>query len=97
MTITRLDSGNLAITSEPEEREEIRSMMNQKGITPLGAEVRFINQVLRFRFVFPEQVGALTDAPLMTDGQNVYGYMNYQIRSFMEELANGQEVIFQKG
>ncbi len=97
MTITRLDNGNLQITAAREERPVIAAMTKEKGLTPLGVETRFINRVLRFRAVRPEDVGALTDAPLMTDGKNVYGYMDYQVKSFMDELAAGNEIVFQKG
>lgn len=45
----------------------------------------------------PEQMGALTDAPLIYDGENVYGYMNYQILNFLDELCEGNEIEWQKG
>lgn len=45
----------------------------------------------------PEDCGALTSAPLITDGKDVWGYMDYQVKSFLEELANGREILWLKG
>lgn len=45
----------------------------------------------------PENVGALTSAPLVTDGVNVWGFMDYQLVSFLTELAEGKTVEWQNG
>ena len=52
---------------------------------------------LRFRPIKPEDCGALTSAPLITDGKDVWGYMDYQVKSFLTELAEGREVVWPKG
>ena len=61
----------------------------------------FIKEVLSpmgYHQIQPEDCGALTSAPLIIDSaQNVYGYMNYAIMSFLEELRDGNTVIWQKG
>jgi len=45
----------------------------------------------------PEEVGALTSAPIISDGKNVWGYMNYAISNFLEELSVGKSITWQKG
>lgn len=45
----------------------------------------------------PEEVGALTSAPIISDGNNVYGYMDYQLNNFLELLAEGKTIVWQKG
>ena len=45
----------------------------------------------------PEDCGALTSAPLITDGKDVWGYMEYQVQSFLKELLDGKTITWQKG
>lgn len=65
-------------------------IINSLGGDPMGDGISYTQ-------VTPEEIGALTDAPIITDGTYFYGYMDYQIKSFMEELAQGRSVIWQKG
>lgn len=88
-------SGNLIMNPEPGDREFMRRRraklctanienwwLRKQGLAPIK----------------PESVGALTSAPLIIgpDGK-VYGYMEYQVRSFLEELAAGRPVVWIKG
>lgn len=53
-------------------------------------------------WIFPEEIGALTDAPILgnrdDDGEptSVWWYPQYQVRSPQEDLAEDGQVIFQK-
>lgn len=53
--------------------------------------------LVHFKAIKPEDCGALTSAPLITDGKDVWGYMDYQVKSFLTELAEGREIVWQKG
>ena len=105
MTITILPNGNLTMTANVRTRETIKQLREQ-STSEISAESLFISEVLdgyareqgmTFEQVAPEEVGALTSAPIISDGENVYGYMSYQVSNFLEELANGGTAIWQKG
>ena len=75
-----------------------------KSIGELGtsaSENRFIAEFLKpygYTQIKPEDCGALTDAPLITDGKgNVWGFMNYQVQAFLIELVAGNTILWQKG
>lgn len=47
--------------------------------------------------VYPENIGALTDSPMITDSLNNYWWFpDYQVRDEFKELAEGGEIIFIK-
>ena len=98
MTIKALNNGNLQISAGNElERRAIARMRNKETYK---AESRFIKRFLGkygYKQTKPEYVGALTDAPLIEKNKEVYGYMDYQVSSFIEKLAAGEAVIWQKG
>jgi len=56
-----------------------------------------------FEWIAPEEVGALTDAPLLGyKDENekvieVYGHMNYCIKSLLEELFVKEEIRLDRG
>lgn len=61
-------------------------------------EAAFLAYLLpRYQQTAPCSVGCLTSAPLLTDGTNVWGFMDYQVTSFLTELAEGKNVIWKKG
>lgn len=63
-------------------------------------ELIFIRLWLRpmgYTEIKPEDCGALTSAPLITDGKDVWGYMDYQVKSFLEELLDWKTITWQKG
>ena len=65
-----------------------------------AAESKFIDNVLApmgYWEITPDDCGALTSAPLITNGSEVWGFMDYQVTSFLQELAAGKVVKFQKG
>lgn len=88
----------LEMTADHLERDDIARLISEFD-SPLTAESFFIAEFLdgEFEQVAPEEVGALTSAPLISDGETVYGYMDYQVHSLLEELRDGKTVRWQAG
>ncbi len=104
MNVTTNQSGDLVMAlSKHRERGFIVQMReSNKRLHPdlrLNGNAAFLAQFLQpmYQQTSPSSVGALTDAPLITDGVCVWGFMDYQIKSFLEELEDGNEVLWQKG
>ena len=103
MNIKLLLNGNLEMSCT--NKKEQRALKKEFGFsatsaTSIGAEGSFIRKILEpmgYHSTLPEEHGYLTSAPLITNGKDVWGYMDYQVRSFIEELINGNKIIWQKG
>ena len=104
MNIKTLPNGNLEMTADVNEREDIKDLLRTSS-SPLQAEAFFIDDFLFdpmgdgkiYEQVAPESCNALTDATLITDGKDVWGDMQYMVQSFLETLANGGTVTWTKG
>lgn len=98
MNITTMPNGNLRMRCDDvNERADIREM-REKCSSVISAEGQFICDLLPgFTQVQPEDVGALTSAPLIQKGDDVWGFMDYQILDLLEELSSGNEVRWIKG
>jgi hypothetical protein len=97
MTITKLPNGNLKMVASHPDRYRIR---NRYQPYTIQTEQRFINVFLLqegFTPIKPEACGALTDAPLITDGKDVWGFMDYAVRSFLADLESTGEAEWKKG
>lgn len=105
MNITILANGNLEMSADV---LTIGTIKNLRKIASceLEAESIFISECLgenntsnqkEYSQVAPEEVRGLTSAPIISDGDNVYGYMDYQIKNFLEELVAGKTIVWQKG
>jgi hypothetical protein len=59
----------------------------------------FISEMLEgdWKQVDPADIGALTSAPIISNGVNFYGYMDYQINNFLDKLMDGETVVWIKG
>lgn len=108
MNIRILPNGNLEMTADTVEQKELAErleMAKLTGTSPVALEAEFIaeylvnpmNNGVCYEQVLPEDVGALTDAPLISDGTNVYGFMDYQVKDLLTELVEGNPTIWQKG
>lgn len=99
MNIEILPNGNLKMTVEGKERAFLFTLNRLTYLSGYAKEAAFLAQFLRPKYqqTAPVSVGALTDAPLITDGINVWGHMNYQVEDFLQVLALGQPVVWQKG
>jgi hypothetical protein len=109
MNIRKLPNGDLAMSALPDTQDDIRALLANDDPdygTMISKEAWFISDYLgndpmgdgvSYEQVAPEEIGALTSAPLISDGENIYGYMNYQVLNFLEELAAGNEITWQKG
>lgn len=103
MQIEHLPNGNLRMTADNETRQRI---MRLDALFPLGtyaAEAAFLADELQmrnragFQQTAPCSVGALTSAPMITDGVNVWAFMDYQVTSFLDLLSQGRETIWTRG
>jgi hypothetical protein len=103
MKITALPNGNLKMEFEPGDADRWNEI---KCTTPdtiehdgtYVAEALFIEKMLPdYVQTTPEAVGALTSAPIIQKGEDVWGYMDYQVYSFIEQLLAGNTVVWQKG
>jgi hypothetical protein len=62
----------------------------------------FISQY-RFEWIAAWEIGALTDAPILGTRNargkitNAWGYMDYQVKSILDDLANWGEAVLQRG
>lgn len=104
------EGGDLVITASAEAREAIKDALEQER--PLQ-EIEFetleplINNGLDW--ISPEQVGALTNAPMLCDGDpvpdstnsdgpgNVWAFMDYELRSFAEDLRDEGRAVWTWG
>ena len=99
MQIQYTFNGNLIMVPEKQDRAAIQHILdwhnNQQGER---LAIKKILEPLGFHEVKPEDIGALTSAPCIQDGQGeCFGFMGYQVISFLEELAAGRSVEWQKG
>lgn len=91
-------NGNLEMSLNKKERRNMAKQYPKSQRGTIGAEQHFIRTHLsQYQPIKPEDCGALTDAPLVTDGKSVWGYMDYQVKSFIEELLDGKTITWQKG
>ena len=98
MKITTLPNGNLKMRVTTQKEKQIFRRLHNPQTS--NAEQRFVKHFLHthgYRAIKPEDCDALTSATLITDGKDVWGDLNYQVQSFIQELSKGNEVIWQKG
>lgn len=110
MDYTILNNGDLLITIEEDEKDNLLdtygNVLPDTEITT-ALEPLFCNGL---HYVLPEHVGALTDAPLISDtcpyGDNsevdcedcsIWWFPNYMIENCLDTLYNTGQVIFKKG
>lgn len=108
-----LPSGSLEITCEADDKPELQEMLDGSWHRDHG----FLAELLEFSGwspngrlyqVAPEDVAALTDAPILTDDLeltddgrrlvqgDVWWYPGYQVKSFAEELIASGRTVFVK-
>ncbi len=104
--------GNLVLVAEPTDTELLGDLLQRHG----GDDVSFLADLLettgwspngQLMQLSPEDVGALTDAPILTDDRTidddgvvsavgkVWWYPNYMVTNFAEELAQTGSTQFQ--
>jgi hypothetical protein len=100
MRITKLANDNLELQATEIEQDWIKGLRKSaRQLNGYAQEAAFIAQHLRpcYEQTSPASVGALTSAPLITDGIDVWGFMDYQVTDFLGMLEAGHSVIFVKG
>lgn len=105
INIVTLPNGNLEMSLSGENDKHSIRRIRQVTSSELEAEGIFISEYLNtsntsnckdYEQVAPAEVGSLTSASIISDGDNCYGYMAYQVSNFLEELLDGKEIIWQK-
>ena len=103
ISIIILENGNLEMTAEVCCQKAIKRL---NYIQTIDTDSLFISEFLgsdntsnekEYDQIYPEDCGALTNATLITDGTDVWGDMDYQVKSFLETLSTGGTVIWTKG
>lgn len=99
MILTKLPNGNLRMEPGPKDQQYLLTVARRRRLGASKTESWFLKHNLwRYKEIKPEDVGALTDAPMMQDREgNVWAFMDYQVTSFLEELAAGRPVVWTHG
>lgn len=82
-------AGNLVMVPDCNDSREIGELCDKQAI-------RVENEWLIEQGFDLVEVACCT-APAISYGEEIYGYMDYQVKSFLEELAAGREVVWKKG
>ena len=106
-------SGNLEVNASPEYQAELKAIAGRDhGNLSSDAIMHEVFEPLiangGFDWIAPEEVGALTDAPIIglvsrddqgniTGVEELYWFPNYQVKSPIETLANTGTVTFTRG
>lgn len=96
-------NGVLILRADSQEREWLKELTAEKGFT-IAAESEAMEPTLAnsdLDWIAPEECGDLTDAPILglrdAHGDAIdarWGYMNYAVRSFLQDLIETGEAIF---
>lgn len=95
-------NGCLILTADIQDRRAIRRLIAEEGTT-ITAEYDALDGLLansELEWIQPEEVGALTSAPILGlrkdngEVEAAWGFMDYQVRSFLEDLANTGRAVF---
>lgn len=106
------ENGNLKISAEAEDKDMLEDNKAHNGGDDLASLCDLLEYTGwrpngRLYDVQPEWIGALTDAPILTDDLtiadngdatvhgNVWWFPNYMVENFMETLIEKGSVIFQ--
>jgi hypothetical protein len=111
MKIDKAPNGNLVIVAQKEDIEELKAIKDLCG----DNDIQFMDEMLEsngwagnsvLMRIDPEDVGALTDAPIVTDDRtiedngsvtvngNVWWFPNYMVENFAETLIREGSVTF---
>lgn len=111
MKIEKTSNGNLVIVAEPEDFEMLGEMKERVGAN----DILFMSELLEetgwdgngvLMSISPEDVGGLTDAPIVTDDRtieddgkvvvngSVWWFPNYMIENFADTLIKTGRVTF---
>ena len=87
----------LVIRCTKEESKDLIDEFNAHGYLQVEYDVLEHATSNGLHYVAPIEIGALTEATIVSDGENCYSdFHYYQIRSFVDDLINRQEAILHK-
>lgn len=97
-------NGCLILRADSIERENIRELADpESGEFGINAELDALESLIAnsdLDWIRPEEIGALTDAPILglrsENGEpcTAWGFMDYQLRSFLTDLVDKGEAKF---
>jgi len=94
--------GCLILYAANEDRHAIAELIKAEGTTD-RAEAEALESLIcnsELEWIQPEEIGALTDAPILglrdEDGkpEAAWGFMDYQVRSFLTDLRDKGKAVF---
>lgn len=91
-------NGGIVLTGDAEYLDDIATIAERGGddftmLHELLDSARYLGN--GWRPVPPEEIGALTEAPILEDPNGrFFWFPNYMLRNFLEELAAGRPVFF---
>lgn len=108
------EKNGLKITIDEKDRQFLAEIKEEKGLESDDAMVDFFEPYFcnsEWGWVLPEEIGALTDAPIIgircpEEEENaehiccyteVYAFMDYQVRALLQDLWDNNEAFLQKG
>ena len=95
ITISKDERGNLLMSATPEGREDAAGSLAAKPTDSALAELLEEAMGNGWSWEDPEELGALTDAPIISDPDgNVYWHERYQVEDPIQMLADGESVRF---
>jgi hypothetical protein len=110
VTLTKDVDGNLVIKlTKSGKNKELKDYLLSLSDNDALSELLDYELCNGWDMIYPEEIGALTDAPILSDDaqynddgeliwcDNVYWYPDYQVLSPVEELFKYDQVVFQKG
>ncbi len=97
-------NGCLIIKADTKDMAALEGLRNESGEFDSRAECEALESLIansELDWIQPEECGDLTDAPILgfrdKDGKTTdarWGYMDYQIRSFIEDLIETGQAVF---
>lgn len=100
--------GNLVLVPQMEELKEEAERLTEQSVNSALCDVLEDHLCNGWSMVRPEQIAALTSAPIITDDLNddedgkvistgtIWWFPDYQIRNEVAELLDGKSVVFTK-
>ncbi|SRR6266566_600554 len=94
--------GCLILRADSQEQERLRAIIAEHGTT-YTAEYEALEPLIcnsELTWIEPEEIGALTSAPILGlrneqgEPSAAWGFMDYQVRSFVEDLIETGEAVF---
>lgn len=97
------ENGCLILKADTEDRDALKGLASETGEFGYSAEYDALEHLIansELSWIQPEEIGALTSAPILgfRDGKdnvtNAWAFMDYQVRSFVQDLIDKGRAVF---